>query len=202
MGQQELCTARWDKKVSKGKVLLESEALIFRGDFRLAIPFRAMQSVRAVRGELRIAFPQGTARFDLGPPAQEWAEKILHPKSLLDKLGVKPGSVVSVRGVRDAEFLRQVRAQTEEVAQSNPRKDSDLVFFGAERTADLGRLRKLVPYLKPSGAVWVVYPKGQPQITQADVMAAAKKSGLVDVKVVSFSATHTGLKLVIPLSRR
>ncbi len=33
-------------------------------------------------------------------------------------------------------------------------------------------------------------------------MAAAKKAGLVDVKVVSFSATHTALKLVIPVARR
>ena len=33
-------------------------------------------------------------------------------------------------------------------------------------------------------------------------MAASKKAGLVDVKVASFSPTHTALKLVIPVSRR
>jgi len=202
MGQQVLCAARFGKKISKGKALLESEALIFRGDFRLAIPFRAMQSVKAVQGELRIEFPEGAPRFELGPQAEKWAEKILHPKSLLDKLGVKPGAVVSVLGVRDGDFLRQLRERAEEIAQASPRKDSALIFLGAEQTADLGRLRGLVQYLKKSGAAWVVYPKGQPQITQAGVMAAAKKAGLVDVKVASFSATHTGLKLVIPVARR
>lgn len=33
-------------------------------------------------------------------------------------------------------------------------------------------------------------------------MKAAKEQGLVDVKVVSFSATHTANKLVIPVAKR
>ncbi len=202
MGLEALCTARFGKKISKGKTLLESEALIFRGAFRLAIPFRAMQSVKAIGGELRVRFPEGTARFDLGPQAQAWAEKILHPKSLIDKLGIKPGSVVSVLGVPDASFRRQLSKRTAEIAATKPRRDSDLIFLAAEDKADLKRVESVVPFLKKTGAVWVVYPKGQAHLTQADVMAAAKKAGLVDVKVASFSATHTALKLVIPVARR
>jgi len=202
VGQQALCTVRFGKSVSRGKALLESESLIFRGDFRLAIPFRAMQWVKAIGGELRVRFPEGTASFDLGPQAQAWAEKILHPKSLMDKLGVKPGSVVSVLGVPDAGFRQQLSERTAEIAATKPRRDSDIIFFAAENKADLKRVESLVPFLKKPGAVWVVYPKGQARITQADVMAAAKKAGLVDVKVASFSATHTALKLVIPIARR
>ncbi len=202
MGQLALCTARFGERVSRGTALLESESLIFRGAFRLAIPFRAMQSVKAIGGELRVRFPDGTARFDLGPQAQAWAEKILHPKSLIDKLGIKPGSVVSVLGVPDASFRRQLSERTAGIAATRPQRDSDLIFFAAEDKADLKRVESLVPFLKKTGAVWVVYPKGQAHITQADVMAAAKKAGLVDVKVASFSATHTALKLVIPVARR
>lgn len=33
-------------------------------------------------------------------------------------------------------------------------------------------------------------------------MAAGKEAGLVDIKVVRFSETHTALKFVIPLARR
>jgi hypothetical protein len=51
-------------------------------------------------------------------------------------------------------------------------------------------------------ALWIVYPKGQTQITENDVLAAGRKSGLKDVKVIGFSATHTALKFVIPLSKR
>jgi hypothetical protein len=44
--------------------------------------------------------------------------------------------------------------------------------------------------------------EGRKELTEDHVRAAAKKSGLVDVKVVAFSATHSALKLVIPLARR
>jgi len=43
-----------------------------------------------------------------------------------------------------------------------------------------------------------LYPKGVKTITQADVMAATKASGLVDVKAAAFSKTHTALKALIP----
>jgi hypothetical protein len=39
-------------------------------------------------------------------------------------------------------------------------------------------------------------------LRDVEVMAAAKSAGLVDNKVVSFSATHTSLRLVIPVARR
>ncbi len=202
MGQQADCTARFRGKISRGRALLESEELIFRGAFRLAIPFRAMKSVSARDGVLRVRTPEGAASFALGAPAAGWAERILHPKSLLDKLGVNPGAAVSVRGVRDAGFLRQLGERSREIAGPETRKESDLIFLGAERASDLRTLRALVPTLKKTGAVWVVYPKGQAAFPQAEVMAAGKKAGLVDVKVVSFSPTHTALKFVIPVSRR
>jgi hypothetical protein len=47
-----------------------------------------------------------------------------------------------------------------------------------------------------------VYPKGQKQITENDVLGAGRKSGLKDVKVVGFSPTHTALKFVIPVESR
>lgn len=202
MGKEAECTVRFGGKISCGKALLESDALIFRGDFRLKIPFRAMKYVAAVRGVLRVEFPEGTARFELGPQAESWAQRILHPKSLIDKLGVKSGAVVSLLCMRDANFRQQLAERTANVADAKPRKDSDFIFLAADAKDDLKRLNDLTHFLKKTGALWVVYPKGQPHITQADVMAAAKAAGLVDVKVVSFSGTHTALKLVIPLTRR
>ena len=64
------------------------------------------------------------------------------------------------------------------------------------------RLHALREALADSGAVWVVRPKGRSEITQAAVMAAGKAAGLVDVKVVKFSETHTAEKFVIPVARR
>ena len=38
---------------------------------------------------------EGSAVFELGEHAEKWAYKILHPKSTADKLGIKPGLVIS-----------------------------------------------------------------------------------------------------------
>lgn len=123
-------------------------------------------------------------------------------RPLLDKLGVRPDSIVTVLHVDDREFLRSLKARTKAVSTGRPRPESDLIFLGASHTRDLSRLTSLQAYLKPNGAIWMVRPKGQRQITEADVMAAGKAAGLVDVKVVRFSETQTAEKFVIPVARR
>ena len=123
-------------------------------------------------------------------------------RSLIDKLGVKPDARVAVLGIADEPFEADLATRTTDVARARPRKGSDLIFFGAERRATLERLGTLKRSIKPNGAVWVVWPKGRRELTGNDVREAALAHGLVDVKVVAFSATHSGLKLVIPVARR
>ena len=60
----------------------------------------------------------------------------------------------------------------------------------------------LVPLIVPNGSVWTVRRKGRKDLTEADVRAAGKAAGLVDVKVVRFSDTHTAEKFVIPVADR
>src|SRR3990170_1604455 len=133
MGQEAQCTVRFGRKVARGKALLEHNALIFRGDLQLVIPFKEITTVTAVRGALRVTFSGGTAIFQLGPLAERWAERIRAPKSLVGKLGVKPGARVAVLGVADAAFRRQLRERTADIAIGRPRPGSDLIFLLAER---------------------------------------------------------------------
>jgi hypothetical protein len=93
---------------------------------------------------------------------------------------------------------------TERGAKVSPRmKDgADAVFLAAESKNALDKLAAIEPKLRRTGFIWVVYPKGQKHITQADVMSASKAAGFVDVKIVSYSDTHSALKLMVPLSRR
>lgn len=202
MGLEAKCRVKFGKQVSEGKALLETAELIFRGEFRLHIPFADMKSFEARRGNLTVSFPGGTAVFELGPAAEKWALKIRYPRPLIDKLGVKPGSRIVILGVTDADFLTQVTKRVADLAVQKPRKESDLIFLGVDEPRTLGRLVALQKYLKPDGGIWIVYPKGQSHITEAQVMAASKLAGLVDVKVASFSDTHTALKCVIPVARR
>ncbi len=188
--------------MSKGTAHLDSTSLVFRGDFRLAIPLKDITQVEAQDGRLRLIFPAGTASLDLGKAAEAWASKIKNPKGLLDKLGVKPGARVCVIGVDDAVFLSQLQAATDRIAQKAQRGE-DLIFYAADSRAALTSLTRLKGSLTPDGAIWVVSLKGKlARIKDTDVMAAARDAGLVATKVVGFSETQTALKLMIPKAKR
>ena len=122
----------------------------------------------------------------------------------IDKLGVKPGFRVAVVGVEDPELMDELRSRTGHIVVTpKPRDRRDVIFYAAESLLALealaGRREKIVP----NGAIWVVSKRGNDRsISDTDVIAAAKKAGLVDNKVVSFSATHTALRLVIPVAMR
>lgn len=201
MGREVRCSAVVNGRSAKGKVFLETDELIFRGDPRVAIPYKNMSRVHAEQGRLTIVHPGGTAIFDLGGEAERWARAIRNPKPLLDKLGVKGHHSVVLSRITDEDFVEQIRHRAERVS-TRARPDADIIFFGADKRADLARLRDLKGYLKPDGALWVVRPKGGGPITESDVMAGGKEAGLVDVKVVRFSATHTAEKFVLRLADR
>jgi hypothetical protein len=118
---------------------------------------------------------------------------------LLDKLGVKPDSRVALIDVDDDEFRIELRGRTSDVAEGSAPADSDLIFLAADSVDELLRIAALGDRIKPDGAIWVVSRKGkQATLRDVDVIEAAKSAGLVDNKVVSFSETHTALRLVIP----
>ena len=95
-----------------------------------------------------------------------------------------------------------MRSAAAEVIVGRAAKDSDAIFFGAIDAKELVRLAVLKTAMKQNGALWVIRPKGRPEISERAVMAAGKAAGLVDVKVVSFSPTHTAEKFVIPVADR
>jgi len=200
MGAEIKCRARFGGKTSEGRALLETNEIIFRGDFRLKIPLKQLSGVKAVKGELRINSPEGEAVFELGAAAEKWADKILHPKSVMEKIGVKDGSKAVVVGVEDADFLKQLRAIAE--CSDKIGHNCEMILFGAETSAELKRVAALKKTLAQAGALWIIYPKGREEITENDVIGAGRKAGLKDVKVVGFSATHTALKFVVPVSER
>jgi hypothetical protein len=202
MGSEVNCTARFGKQESRGKALLETSEIIFRGEFRLKIPFSSIQTLKATDGELRVQTADGLTILELGEAAAKWREKILHPKSRLEKLGVKPGGKVSLLGSLDEAFLRELAQQNDTVVEGKVGADSEWIFLAAESKKELAQVPKIAGTLKGAAALWIVYPKGKKEITEVDVIAAGRKAGLKDVKVVGFSSTHTALKFVIPLARR
>lgn len=201
MGAEAACSVRFGRKTSAGKALLETHELIFRGDFRLAIPLNEISAIEAKDGSLRVTFPDGTATFELGPKATQWAERIRNPKSVLDKLEIKAGQRIVVLHVKDDAFVAKLR-ECGATVFTRATKDADAIFLGAETLAGLAGLRQLVTQIKRDGAIWTVTPKGKGGVKDVDVMGIAKAAGLVALKVVSFSDTHSANKFVIPKSAR
>ena len=199
MGQELDCRIRYRKRALTGRALLETDHLLFRGEERITVLFKQLTGVKAVDGVLKLDFADGPAELELGAAAEKWAHKILHPPSRLDKLGVKPGLTARMVGEFEDGFAGELEAAGVTV---NAKGKHGLVFFAAKKTADLARLAKLTADLSPNGALWVIYPKGVKDIREIEVIEAGRAAGLKDVKVASFSATHTGLKFVIPVTAR
>lgn len=202
MGLEAVCVAHYGESVSEGKALLESDDLRFRGDFRLTIPFNEMRSVAADDGKLEVAFGGGLAVFELGAVAERWADRIQHPPLLIDKLDVKADSRVAILGLLDSGVLAQLRGRTSYVLQQSLAPGLNLIFLRAETPDALEQLDALEPFLRRDGAIWVIAPKGRRAISESTILNAGRSAGYVDVKVASFSATHTAHKFVIPKERR
>jgi hypothetical protein len=132
---------------------------------------------------------------------------VISTRPLIDKLGVRSGSRVAIAGVDDPEFRRLLDGRTMQVIDiasgEVPPAGMDVIFLAADSVDDLTRIGVLRPSLVPDGAIWVVSRKGrQATLRDVDVIDAAKSMDLVDNKVVSFSPTHTALRLVIPRALR
>jgi hypothetical protein len=201
LGLEATCEARFAGKVGTGKAHLDAAELTFRGDFRLRIPLKGA-SAEAKKGLLTVSFAEGTASFALGTEAEKWALKIRYPRGRLEKLGIKPGSRVAVLAVDDPSFSEELKTRTDDVASGRPKKDTDVIVVGMSKQSDLARLTALRELIKSNGAIWVVWPKGRKEFREDDVRAHGPAAGLVDVKVMSFSDTLSGLKMVIPVKDR
>ena len=201
MGREAECTVTYKGRSKTQKALLETEENIVRGEPRIVVKRSEISDVAVEGGDLVIEWPGGTISLRLGPAAQTWANDIRNPKSRLDKIGAKTGQRAALVAVSDEELPDELaRAGVEIVAGAA--KTLDLVFVEANTPAALARVPKAAARIAPTGAVWVITPRGVEGVKDVDVMKVARAAGLVDVKVVRFSGTHTALKFMVPKSKR
>ncbi len=193
MGREAACVAVWNGAGFPGKALLESDHVLFRGEFRVKLAFRDLTLVEAADGRLTLVSGGGVLVLELGAEAGRWADRILHPPSRAAKLGIKPGMRISTVSVEEPDIPSTGGAGL---------RGCELIFFGVGRDLELAALPEHRDRLTPEGALWIVYPKGRKEVTELQVIEAGRAAGLRDVKVASFSATHTALKFVFPVAAR
>ena len=200
MGNEATCRAELGEKRGQGKALLETDDVLFRGDFRAKLPLKSISGVRVEGPWLVLESGPDTLRLELGAKAAAWAEKIKAPKGLLDKLGVRAGSKVACAGAFEEAFMKDLASRGCDLRDDVASRD--LVFLRADTARALSRLTTLRKKVRDDAAVWVVFPKGQPDPKEGDVILRGREAGFKDVKVARFSETHTALKFVVPKEAR
>jgi hypothetical protein len=202
MGQEAECRVESPAGVGVAKVLLETDSVIVRGGVKETIPFKAISQVAVDGGKLILTHGGGQTKLFLGARSAHWAQKILNPKSRLEKLGVKAEMRISVVGVKDPDFKSELKAARADFSWGRLRSDSAIAFLGVEKDLELRKLPAALEAIRQDGAIWVIHPKGRAGVKDTTVFGAGKKLGLVANKVAKFSETHTGERLVIPLAQR
>lgn len=202
MGREARCRVHFEGRTVEAKCLLETHEIVVRGDLKVKVPLAEAKDVIARDGRLELSFGQGRIAFELGADAERWAKRIASPPGRLDKLGVKQGQRVVVLGASDAAFAGELAARTGAPALTRPHAGADLIFMEARSRAALKALPRLREHLAGAGALWILRPKGVPEISEKDVMDAGRAAGLTDVKVVAFSDELTAEKFVVPVAKR
>jgi len=203
MGAETTCVVTFKGKESTAKVRLETDVLQIRAaDLKLDVPFSTMKNVASLNGSLLIDHAAGLLTLALGKSAVKWVDKILHPPSRLAKIGVRAEWHAATLGVIDNDFLHELRATIASLSLGRTVKGADAIFVGLIHPSDFKHVPAAKSAIKEDGAVWLIRPKGSAAVTDSAVMAAGKSAGLVSVKVVALSPTHTALKFVIPVKDR
>jgi hypothetical protein len=128
-------------------------------------------------------------------------------RSLVDKLGIKPNSSVSIIHA-PAGFDDTLGPLPQGVITSaKPARDSDFIhaFFVESKTLD-NEFPNLKKAIKPGGMLWISWPKKASKMTidlsEDAVRKIGLKYGLVDVKVCAVDEVWSGLKFMYRVADR
>jgi hypothetical protein len=117
-----------------------------------------------------------------------------------DKLGVKANQRVHLVGTHDATVTKDVKALGASITDDV--RDADWIFWSLTSPADLARMNSLRASMRDDASIWAVWPKGRPELKEDHIRDHALHIDLVDVKVMSWSDTLSGLKIVVRKSAR
>ena len=118
-------------------------------------------------------------------------------KARREKLGVKPGQTVAVVGNVDS------GSDVKDLGASIVRAlTADWIFLAVDNLKDLKKIHDVRRKMSDEASIWAVWPKGSNDIKEDHIRQTALTTDLVDVKVMSWSDTHSGLKLVVRKERR
>ena len=203
MGLEARCTGTWRGETALVRAHLDSTGLEITGPIRVHLDLARIKAAEAHQGSLRLRTSEGTLVLALAHQAEKWAQFIRHPRSRIDKLGIKAGQRVRIVGLDDRALDADLASRACVVLRRDTKSPVDAAMVLVDTPEKLGLIARYRPAISPDGALWVIRPKGkETPVTEAQVREAAIRAGLVDVKVVAFSDTLSAAKLMIPRAQR
>ena len=129
------------------------------------------------------------------------------PRSLADKLGIKPGTVVTALRPPPAYLELLAPAPADVTFVSRLGRRARFVHCFVTRRAELEKeFPALAAALSDDGMAWISWPKkaakAETDLTEDVVRAIGLRAGLVDVKVCAVAEVWSGLKFVRRLADR
>lgn len=139
-------------------------------------------------------------------PARSAARDYSH-RDIVDKLGIRPDSVVAIAaeaGAVPPSLVARIAARAP-IASVRDTEPLDVALVAVDAGTDLvALLRRWRPRLAPAGGLWLLTPKrGRPGwIDRAEVIAAGLAADLVDNKICSIDEATGAIRFVIPKTKR
>lgn len=192
MGRETKTVVRSGSLSGEARVHLDSDALGIGPPFRIRMSVHGLGATADAAG---LTVTRGRETFQIAMSEKEaaaWAKAILHPPSLADKLGAKPGIAIALVGALPGEITAVTKGA--KVYRSPPKTLDAALAIMAVALLETKPLAAVATALPPAGAVWLVHEKG---VLKGDALIlAAREAGLKDTKVAKISETHTGLRFI------
>lgn len=129
-------------------------------------------------------------------------------KPLVEKLGIKESMILHFINLPNKDFIKTWGTFPKEVQiLDKPKKGLDMIhFFTTSSEEYRKKLPKFMGLIKPSGMIWISWPKKTAKIlsdmNENLIRDFALELGLVDIKVCAVDEIWSGLKLVIRKEKR
>lgn len=198
MGREARCTARvGDQAASEVQALLESTAIVLRGELKRRWAIAGLQHLR-VEGEALCFEAEGdTVALALGEAeAGRWLKKLLTPPpTLAAKLGISAATPALLMGPTRGTLDPALAEALGQGLTGNPRAAHMLVAV-VQSPVEVERMADFHADM-PCKAVWVVHPKGRDAYpSDAEVRLEMRRRGYVDNKTSAVSDTLTATRYV------
>lgn len=124
-------------------------------------------------------------------------------RTLVQKLGVKPGERVEIAGDVGAQLRREVKEQLGRGTVRSGELDGAIVLVESLEQGERV-LAEYRPRLRDTGYLWLITRKRghERYVNQMHLVPPAKQHGLIDNKTCSVDDERSGIRFVVPRALR